>query len=175
MTDIDRVAAVTVKTGGVVRISLVEDDRCSGDRNCRMCRRRPIGSWRRVKPRRSPIIMVRSCHYTSRSSRLSSASPMMPALRILSSWALTSPFRARMQGNAITGILPEIQDAMRQTALGLRWRTSLPRPGSINCARRCWRRQTGFSLQRLGAEEVKRLSGVAAEWPRWSRTSISQL
>ena len=62
-------------------------------------------------------------------------------------------------GNAITGILPEIQDAMRQTALGFKVE-DIVTPAGVDKLRQAMLAAANRLLaQRLSAEEVKRLSG----------------
>ncbi|MGA8755428.1 MAG: flagellar basal body-associated FliL family protein [Stellaceae bacterium] len=62
-------------------------------------------------------------------------------------------------GNAITGILPEIQDAMRQTALGFKVEDIVTPAGVDKLRQAMLAAANRLLVQRLSAEEVKRLSG----------------
>jgi flagellar basal body-associated protein FliL len=65
-------------------------------------------------------------------------------------------------GNVITGILPEIQDAMRQTALGFKVEDIVTPAGVDKLRQAMLAAANRLLVQRLGAEEVKRLSGSQA-------------
>lgn len=63
-------------------------------------------------------------------------------------------------GNTITGLLPEIQDALRQTALAFKVE-DIVTPAGVDKLRLAMLSAANRLLaQRLGAEEVKRLSGA---------------
>jgi flagellar basal body-associated protein FliL len=62
-------------------------------------------------------------------------------------------------GNALTGILPEIQDAMRQTALGFKVEDIVTPAGVDKLRQAMLAAANRLLVQRLGGEEVRRLSG----------------
>jgi flagellar basal body-associated protein FliL len=63
-------------------------------------------------------------------------------------------------GNAVTGILPEIQDTMRQTALAFKVE-DIVTPAGVDRLRQAMVGATNRLLvQRLGGDEVKRLGGA---------------
>jgi flagellar basal body-associated protein FliL len=61
-------------------------------------------------------------------------------------------------GNALTGILPEIQDAMRQTALGFKVEDIVTPAGVDKLRQAMLAAANRLLVQRLGGEEAKRLS-----------------
>ncbi len=66
-------------------------------------------------------------------------------------------------GNAVNGLLPEIQDAMRQTALGFKVEDIMT-PAGVDKLRGAMIAAANRLLQeRLGAAEIKWLSGAAAK------------
>lgn len=160
MTDVDRVAAVTIKTARrwsafrswkMIAVLVIAIAACAG------------GAYWFLAPRQAPQI---ANNHVSEPPFYLEIKPFVVSIANdagsphFVELGINLALPGKDAGNAITGILPEIQDALRQTALAFKVE-EIVTPAGVDKLRQAMLAAANRLLaQRLGAEQVKRLGGA---------------